>query len=564
MRRSARNYASVGRWLFHSRFVAVVPTLPDTDGVPPARSAVSPIGSFYPASRRCPSPMPKSVDVKTALCWTGVTQRRGFHDALEEHQEVDDDFMRKKYRLPKLTASYGREIRRLSRFRSYSHILDLFGEMKSLGVLIDRTIYLDVMIACIRMNNVDMAKRVFDDILASRLKPDRLLFNTIIHAYANTGDVDAAFEIFHQMQKNYKIPPDPVTYRSLISVCSKGKDVNRAKETFDELVTKFGEHLRGFNSMLAVYAENVDSATGAMYLEECKLIVSSMKSKKMKPDAFTYLPLIKLFGKLGRSNEALGYLKKSVRDNRTHTRPSFDFLIQTLADVELTDNELETCIAYCLDRMKELKLKPNSITFRSIIHLFEQKGNLTTALSLLSKLPGKDIDDIGRNGENFAAQLEIVQRLWENGTYSQEEAMKKVSEVVSPMRSSGILLSDRGYRIWFAMCLKASDVKCALQCWNGFTSKNYWPSVSMTDSMIRLALDHDRVDSAVQVLKAVRIAMQRNEEITPTEGPYETVMAYCARKGDAKNAKTVYNYMKEAKVEPNEAIQEHLRALQLI
>ena len=562
MRRSARNYASVGRWLFRSRFFAVVPTLPDTDGVPPARSAVSPIGSFYPASRRCPSPMPKSVDVKTALCWTGATHLRWFHVVSEKQHPEMDNIMPEKYRLLKRTSDYVREMRQLIRDRSYSRILDLFEDMKSRSIPFDVAVCMLVIKAYLRMNNVDMVKRVLDDIMASRLKLDkRELFNSIIRDCENTGDVDAAFKLYRQMQKDDRILPDSATYRSLINVCRRGKDVNRARKVFNEMVKKVGAKVGGFNAMMEVYVENVDSDTGEAYLRECKYLLSLIKSKKIQLHADTYLYLVKLSGKLGRLDEALGYLKKSVSSDLGPSLATFDSIFRSLVDLEMTEEELETHLVYCLDRMKELKLKPTFVTFRSIMQLYEKKGDVGKALGFLAKLPRKHIHDADSNGEIFAAQLEIVERLWENGTYSQDEALTKLSETVKTMKTLQVLLSYRGYRTWLTMCLKASDVERALECYNDYVTGFRWPSADITQSMIRLVLDHDRVDDAVLVLKK---AVQKDKKVTNKKGFYEAVLAYCDAKNDTENAKKVYGCMKEEKVKPNEAIQEHLRALKLI
>ena len=598
MRRSARNYASVGRWLFRSRFSAVAPTLSANDGVAPTRSVVSPVSRFYPASPRCPSRLLKRFDDKTAFGWTGSMQRRGLHDAPEEHQEVDDDFMRKRPRPRNHTSDYSREMRRLMRDRAYSRVLELFEEMKARDVTIDVGIYMSVMKTYSRMNNVDMVKQVFDEVVAKGIKPDNYLFNTLIYAYASTGDVDAAFEAFHKMQEDYKIQPDPVTYRSLITVCGQGKDVDRARQTFNELVEKFGdedvrnynamlevyaenvdrarqtfnelaekfgdEDVRNYNARLEVYAENVDSDTGEEYLQECKDLMALMKSRNVRPQSFTYVPLIKLSGKLGRSDEALGYLKESVGSDMTLTLSSFDFVFRSLLYLKLTDEELEAHITYCFNRMNELKLKATHVTFGGIIDLYEKKGDLTKALTFLKKLPLNNLEGAGRRGENFAAQIEIIQRLWENGTYSQDEALTQVSEVAKTMKSLRITLSYRGYMTWFAMCLKASNVEHALQCWKGFTEEFRWPSAKMTESMIRLALDHDRMDDAMQVLEDVKKAVKKDSAVTPTQGPYEAVLAHCAKTSETEHAKTVHEYMKEARVKPNDAIQEHLSALQLV
>ena len=560
MLRSVRNYASVGRWLFRSRFFTVLPTPFADKDVAPTRSAVSPVIPLYPTSPRCPSHMPKRIDAKTTLCWTGAMQLRGLHAASEGHQEVDD-FLHKRIRLPKTPADFFNTMEHLMRTRSYSDIPYFFKKMKTDAIPIDRKTYITVMKAYSRMSNVDMVKQLFDEAVTSGMKLNKYMFNTLIYAYANTGDVHAAFEILDQMQKDYKIPPDHATYRSLISVCNKGRDVDRARETFDEMVQKFGDVVRGFNGMMEVYAENADSDTGEAYLEECKKLMASIKSKQIKPQTFTYLPLITLSGKLGRRDEALGYLKESVGSEVEEPNlASFDYILQSLVDLELTDEEVEKHIVYCLDRMKELGLWPTHLTFEGILQLYEKKGDLNKALRFLNKLPTKNRDDIGRNGGTFAAQFDAIQRLWESGAYTQEEALTKVSEVVEKMRSLRVFLTNRGYKTWFTMCLKASDVELAHECWHDFTGQDRWPSVGMTESLIRLLLDDDRLDDAVQVMKK---AVQRNRKIAPDQGAYEAVLAQCAAKGDAKNAKIVYKYMKKARVRPSRTVYKYLRALEL-
>ena len=480
---------------------------------------------------------------------------RGFHAALEERVEANDSIKKKKGKLA-TAADYSRAMERLMRNRSYPRILDLFEEMKSNGVTIDVRIYTAVMKAHSRMHNMDMVKRIFDDVITSGLEPNIYLFNTLIDAYTNTGEIDAAFEAFHKMQKDYKILPDPMSYRSLITVCGKGKDVNRAREIFDEMNEKFGGDVRGYNAMLSIYSRNGDSEA---FLKECNDLVASMKEKRIKPQVLTYVPLIKLCAKLGRSKEALDYLKESVGDGVERDLCAFNSVLLSLLDLELTDEELETHIIYCLNQTKKLKFKPLHTIFGGIIELYKRKGDLSKASRLLTKLSGKK-NSAGRCGERFAAQFEIVQRLWENGTYSQEEALIRISEVVKSMEALGASLSGYGYRIWFTMCFKASNVELALKCWNFFVAEYHRPSAEITQSMIRLLLDQDRVDDAVQVLKD----MLKAKDVAPSEGLYEAMLAYCAEKSDTENAKTILEYMKEAEVRPNEAIQEHLDTLQLV
>ena len=563
MRRSARNYADVARWFFRSRFFAVAPSLSANVAVAPAGSAISPAGPLCPSTLRCPSLTQRRVDVKTAMYWTGTMQLRGFHAPVEEHSPVNDFLPTKSYRL-KNTAGYIRAMSSLMRKRSYSRILNLFEEMKTRGINVDGTIYTAVMKAHSRMNNVDMVKRVFDESMTSGIKPEAFLFNTLIFAYANTGEVEAAFEAFHRMQNDHDILPNPVTYRSLIKVCGGGNDVSRARETFNKTIEKFGvKDVRNFNVLFEVYAENADSDTGEAYLQECKDLLASMKSKGIRPQAFTYAPLIKLCGKLGRSDEALAYMKESVGRDAEVTSASFESGFRSLPDLQLTDEELETHVVYCFDRMKELDIKPTHFTFGAIINLYEARGDVSKALEFLMKLSKGSKDIVGLCRENFAAQLKIIQRLWDCGRLSQEEALAKASEVLETMKSLRVSLSNGGYRTWFAMCFKASDVERAIGCWNDLTGRNRHPSAGLIQFMIQLALDHDRVNDAVRVLEFVQKVVRNGNENMSIEDAYEAILAHCAEESDTENAKTVFECMKKAKVKPNEAIQKHLGTLQL-
>ena len=545
MHRFVQSWASDARRLLHSRFFAAAQT----------RSGVSQVDLLYPSSSRCPPLAQRRVDAKTTMRCAGAMQLRGIHFASDERLEVEDYMEGIKSHL-KTTADYDRAMHRLMTDRFYPCIIDLFEEMKSNGVAIDIRIHMAIIKAYTRMNRLDMAKKVFDDVVTSGMKPDKFVFNTLVNGHKSTGEVDAAFETFRMMQEDYGIVPDLVTYRSLITVCGKGKDVGRAKETFHQTIEKFGTDARSFNTMLEVYAENADSDTGEAYLQECKDLLASMESKGITPNAFTYVHLLRLYAKLGQSDEALDYLKKFFGTDVECNIFSFDFVFRSFMDLELTEKELETHIVRCFDRMQELKLRPSHITFDCIIDIYEAKSDVSKALEFLERLSREHMHGAGRCGENFAAQLKIVQRLWASGMCSQEEALRKSSEVVNMSKSFHVSLPYRAYRTWFAMCLKASDVDRALECWSDTTTGIRWPSSLATESMIRLALDNDRVHDAVRVLK--------DKEITPNEGAYEAILAYCAQKSDAENAETVFEYMKEVKVEPNEAIQEHLGALQLV
>ena len=557
MRRFARNHADVTRWLLHSRFFAVASTLSVNDTITPTRSAISRVSPLCPTPSRSPSFTKERTDVKTVRYWSRAMQFRGFHATVAEQRDPEE-VMEAIIRQLKSTDDYARVMRRLSRDQSYSRVVDLYEDMKSCGVEINASAYTALMKAHSRMGNPDKVKSIFEEAVEKGVTPDKWMINTLIYTYSNTGDMEAAFDILHKMPE-YGVQPDSVTYRSLINVCGKGKDVDRARKTFDEMLEKFKWDTRTINSMIEVYAENADSDTGEAYLQESKNLVKMLKSKRLKIDAFTYVHMIKLCSKLGKSDEAMDYFQLALGDDLQLSISSFDIIFQCMADMKLTDEEVENLLVLCIQRMKKLDIRPSYLTFNNIMKLCEARGDVSKAFGLFTKLTEGELADTGRSAECFSVQVKIIERMLDSGAYSREEALIKMDTVLERMKMFGISLMLAGYRARFNICLKTSDVERAFECWNDYAKGNRVPSATMTESMIRLTLDHDRVDDAVKLVKF----MQKDKNIPPTEGTYEAIFAYCAEKNDAENAKTVLKFMKEKQVKASKVIQGHVDALEL-
>lgn len=58
------------------------------------------------------------------------------------------------------------------------------------------------------------------------VKPDRVIFNTLVNACSRAGAVQRAFDVLSDMKSEATpVKPDHVTYGALISACSRGGEV---------------------------------------------------------------------------------------------------------------------------------------------------------------------------------------------------------------------------------------------------------------------------------------------------------------------------------------------------
>lgn len=60
------------------------------------------------------------------------------------------------------------------------------------------------------------------------MKPDRVIFNTLINACSRAGAVQRAFDVLTDMKSEATpVKPDHVTYGALISACARKGEVRR-------------------------------------------------------------------------------------------------------------------------------------------------------------------------------------------------------------------------------------------------------------------------------------------------------------------------------------------------
>ena len=68
------------------------------------------------------------------------------------------------------------------------------------------------------------------------MKPDRVIFNTLINACGRAGAVQRAFDVLTDMKSEATpVKPDHVTYGALISACARGGEVAFTLLSFNAL-----------------------------------------------------------------------------------------------------------------------------------------------------------------------------------------------------------------------------------------------------------------------------------------------------------------------------------------
>ncbi|KAL3538585.1 hypothetical protein ACH5RR_001951 [Cinchona calisaya] len=237
------------------------------------------------------------------------------------------------------------------------------------------------LIALLKRNRVDEAVRFFEDhILSLRgFSPDTCSFNIVIRGLCKGGQVDKAFEFFHDMG-SFGCLPDMITYNSLIyGLCTVG-NVDRALELLREIQSQVG-----IAPDVVTYTSIISGLCKLGKMEEAVSLLDEMIHHGIRPNMITFNILIDGFGKSGDMVSALKMFEKMGTLNCDPDVITFTSLISGHCQIGELDEGLKLW-----DEMNSKRLFPNVYTFSVVIGALCKENRLHEARDLLRQLLWRD------------------------------------------------------------------------------------------------------------------------------------------------------------------------------
>lgn len=117
--------------------------------------------------------------------------------------------------------------------------------------------------ACVRGGKLAKARRLFTEMLVDNVKPDTVSWNIIInwHVQQNTGPqrLGGALEAFSDMKAS-GVKPNIVTFTTIMKAYAKSGMLNKAEEVFSEIKRSMPAHLDVgvYNTLIHAYSERLD------------------------------------------------------------------------------------------------------------------------------------------------------------------------------------------------------------------------------------------------------------------------------------------------------------------
>ncbi|XP_058187903.1 pentatricopeptide repeat-containing protein GUN1, chloroplastic-like [Rhododendron vialii] len=299
--------------------------------------------------------------------------------------------------------TYSILIRGCAKAGRLDNALSLFNEMKFAGVKLDRVSYNTLLAIYASLGRFEEALSIGHEMQSMGIKKDVVTYNALLDGYGKQGEYEKVKELFQEM-KAERFVPNLLTYSTLISVYSKGGLYREAMEVYKEF--KMG----GLKADVVFYSKLVDALCRKGLVESSVLLLEEMTEKGIRPNVVTYNSIINAFGATGEcSTDGAGGSGKSgslvespqsvvlwdaVRSTIEHT--DGDRIIRIFEELAAGNSchskkdkrfrQEILCVLGVFQKMHELKIKPNVVTFSAILTACSRCSSFDEASLLLEEL----------------------------------------------------------------------------------------------------------------------------------------------------------------------------------
>merc|ERR1719199_400074 len=119
--------------------------------------------------------------------------------------------------------------------KQVDQLFKVYAEMQERGISSNTVIYNTMLDACARCGCMEKASSLVSDMHAASVVPDMITYSTLVKGYCFSGDVDAAFSVVREMRKTSCLKPDEILYNSLLDGCAKEHRVQEALDLFAQM-----------------------------------------------------------------------------------------------------------------------------------------------------------------------------------------------------------------------------------------------------------------------------------------------------------------------------------------
>lgn len=228
---------------------------------------------------------------------------------------------------------YGSVLKGFAHEKKMDRVWCVWNDMVQKGVTPSVTTYNALCDACARNGVMENVPGLLKEMKKAGLTPNLITYGSVLKGHCLKGDIRAAFDIVDDMRKTTSLKPDEIMYNTLLDGCAQA---NLADEGLKILQQMQQESIRPSNYTLSIL---VKLMSHARRLDQAFSLVDQLTKKyRFKPNAPVYGNLVQACLVNKDLQRALGLLEQMAKDRVTPDVRTYCCLIRTCISSGMLDN----------------------------------------------------------------------------------------------------------------------------------------------------------------------------------------------------------------------------------
>jgi pentatricopeptide repeat protein len=414
--------------------------------------------------------------------------------------------------------------------------------------------------------------KIFSDIKSNEIPLNSITFNTLMDACVEVGDFEKTLSLFEEM-KNIDIKPDIYTYAVIVKGLKGNKGMDNVKKAIEifELVKKDSQEIKIdevlFNSVLDICIKNKN-------IEKAQEIFNEMKNGEIIPSVITYSIMIKGYGNEKNLEKCYELYQELISNNLIPNEVIYGCLMNCA--VKCSNFELMVEI---YEKMNKLNIKMNSILYTTLIKGFAKMKKYENSFAIYDSITFEEkekaniilfnaILDVCAESENYEKLISIFNEIEDEKnenfpnanllTYSsvikgmiKAQKFNEAYRTYTKLRQSNIKLDEIVYNVMIDGFAEAGEKEKAENLFIEMKKLNVKRSSIIYSILIKMYAKTS-LKFEEDLFKATNlIKLMREDGIKPSVIAYTTIMQMYLRKKNIKAAINIFQDIKNEGLSPD-------------
>jgi len=205
-----------------------------------------------------------------------------------------------------------------AREKRLQRVWAVYEEMEQRNLEMSLVLFNTVLDACARVGRMEDAAKILGHMQKHRVEPNIITYSTVLKGHCQSGSIELGFSTFFQMKRETNLKPDEIMYNTLLDGCAQNSLYSEAMDLYDQMQK---DGIRPSNFTLSILVKLMNRCHK---VDQAFSIVQELTQKfGIKPNVHVYTNLIQACVSNRRHSRALSVVETMIKervplDSRTY------------------------------------------------------------------------------------------------------------------------------------------------------------------------------------------------------------------------------------------------------